>query len=92
MSEGSDKAISFHDLTKSDIRNLYYIIYYFDIFHRHSGDLGDLRPDGHGDVNDTRTFDWLSLGHGGILGRSLVVSNVTLNTISSPSIYGHILY
>ena len=42
-----------------------------------SGDLGDLRPDGHGDVNDTRTFDWLSLGHGGILGRSLVVSNVT---------------
>lgn len=42
----------------------------------HSGDLGDLVHDEYGYVNDTRTFDWMSMDHhhDGILGRSLVVS------------------
>lgn len=40
------------------------------------GDLGDLHDDEHGEVNSTRTFDWLTIGHqDGILGRSLAVSN-----------------
>lgn len=41
----------------------------------HSGDLGDLFHDEYGYVNDTRSFDWISMDHrDGILGRSLVVS------------------
>jgi hypothetical protein len=39
------------------------------------GDLGDLVDDSQGEVNATRTFDWLTIGHeDGILGRSLAVS------------------
>lgn len=43
-------------------------------FDSNPGDLGDLHDDDHGEVNSTRTFDWLTIGHkDGILGRSLAV-------------------
>ncbi|XP_065930370.1 uncharacterized protein [Magallana gigas] len=43
-------------------------------YHSHSGDLGDLFHDEYGYVNDTRSFDWISMDHhDGILGRSLVI-------------------
>ncbi|XP_022307230.1 uncharacterized protein LOC111113329 [Crassostrea virginica] len=42
--------------------------------HAEPGDLGDLHDDAHGEVNATRTFDWLTIGHNdGILGRSLAI-------------------
>ncbi|XP_048756191.1 extracellular superoxide dismutase [Cu-Zn] [Ostrea edulis] len=42
--------------------------------HVNPGDLGDLHDDDHGEVNSTRTFDWLTIGHkDGILGRSLAI-------------------
>ncbi|XP_062607466.1 superoxide dismutase [Cu-Zn]-like [Saccostrea cucullata] len=42
--------------------------------HANPGDLGDLHDDDHGNVTDTRKFDWLTIGHeDGILGRSLAI-------------------
>lgn len=50
------------------------IIWFVTFYNSEPGDLGDLHDDAHGEVNATRTFDWLTIGHNdGILGRSLAV-------------------